>query len=102
MMYDVETLVGQRVFGIAPGYEDLLDQDELCHDPVLGAVPGRLEARRRDCAPLAEAIGCPQAARHSGLPGPALLSKKEPRPRHPVIPDGRSDHIVRCSNSEKT
>ena len=52
VVHDVETLVGQRVFGIALGYEDLLDQDELRHDPVLGAVLGRLEARRRDCAPL--------------------------------------------------
>lgn len=29
-----------------------MDHDELRHDPVLGAVLGRLEARRRDCAPL--------------------------------------------------
>ena len=41
------------MFGTALGYEDLLDHDELRHDPVPGAVPGRLEARRRDCAPLA-------------------------------------------------
>ena len=46
-------LIGQRVFGIALGYEDLIDHDELRHDPVLGAVLGRLEARRGDCAPLA-------------------------------------------------
>ena len=53
VVHDVATLVGQRVFGIALGYEDLLDHDELRHDPVLGAVLRRLEARRRDCAPLA-------------------------------------------------
>ena len=53
VVHDVATLVGQRVFGIALGYEDLLDHDELRHDPVLGTVLGRLEARRRDCAPLA-------------------------------------------------
>ena len=53
VVHDVETLVGQRVFGIALGYEDLVDHDELRRDPVLGAVLGRLEARRRDCAPLA-------------------------------------------------
>jgi hypothetical protein len=29
----VPTLVGQRVFGIALGYEDLIDHDELRHDP---------------------------------------------------------------------
>jgi hypothetical protein len=29
----VPTLVGQRVFGMALGYEDLIDHDELRHDP---------------------------------------------------------------------
>ena len=53
VVHDVATLVGQRVFGIALGYEDLLDHDELRHDPVLGTVLGRLEARRSGCAPLA-------------------------------------------------
>ena len=48
VVHDVATLVGQRVFGMALGYEDLIG-----HDPVLGAVLGRLEARWRDCAPLA-------------------------------------------------
>ena len=45
--------MGQRVFGIALGYEDLIDHDELRHDPALGVVLGRLEARRVGCAPLA-------------------------------------------------
>jgi Transposase DDE domain group 1 len=38
---------------IALGYEDLVDHDELRHDPVLAALAGKLEARRKDCAPLA-------------------------------------------------
>ena len=33
--HQVVTLVGQRVFGIALGYEDLNDHDELRHDPML-------------------------------------------------------------------
>jgi hypothetical protein len=49
----VETLVMQRVVGIALGYEDLVDHDELRHDPVLATLAGKLAARRRDCAPLA-------------------------------------------------
>ncbi len=53
VVHDVTTLVGQRVFGIALGYEDLVDHDELRHDPVLGVVLGRLEARHGRCAPLA-------------------------------------------------
>lgn len=47
------TLIGQRVFAIALGYEDLVDHDELRHDPVLAALSGKLEAKRADCAPLA-------------------------------------------------
>ena len=44
--------VGQRVFGMALGYEDLNDHEQLRHDPVLGALLGKLTARRSDCAPL--------------------------------------------------
>jgi hypothetical protein len=51
--HDVETLVMQRVVGIALGYEDLNDHDELRHDPVLATLAGKLTARRSDCAPLA-------------------------------------------------
>jgi hypothetical protein len=51
--HTLPTLVGQRVFAIAAGYEDLIDHDQLRHDPVLAALSGKLEARRRDCAPLA-------------------------------------------------
>jgi hypothetical protein len=36
-------LVAQRVFGLALGYEDLNDHDELRSDPVLGALLGKLD-----------------------------------------------------------
>ena len=49
----VATLVGQRVFGIALGHEDLVDHDQLRYDPVLALLAGKLEARRAGCAPLA-------------------------------------------------
>jgi len=51
--HKVVTLVGQRVFGIALGYEDLNDHDELRHDPLMAVLAGKLEARREDCAPVA-------------------------------------------------
>jgi hypothetical protein len=51
--HTVRTLVGQRVFGIALGYEDLIDHDELRHDPVMAILAGKLAARRSDCAPRA-------------------------------------------------
>ncbi len=51
--HSLPTLIGQRVFAIALGYEDLVGHDELRFDPVLAALAGKLAARRRDCAPLA-------------------------------------------------
>ena len=51
--HQVATLVGQRVFGIALGHEDLVDHDQLRHDPVLAILAGKLEAGRDGCAPLA-------------------------------------------------
>ena len=51
--HEVHTLVGQRVFGLALGYEDLNDHDELRHDAMMAVLAGKLAARRRDCAPVA-------------------------------------------------
>src|SRR2546426_8844786 len=51
--HEVATLVGQRVFAIALGYEDLNDHDELRHDPMMAVLAGRREARREACAPAA-------------------------------------------------
>ena len=51
--HQVSTMVMQRVFGIALGYEDLVDHDELRCDPVMAVLAGKLQARRADCAPLA-------------------------------------------------
>jgi hypothetical protein len=50
----LETLVGQRVFGLALGYEDLNDHDELRKDPALQVLAGKLKPRLRgDCEALA-------------------------------------------------
>jgi Transposase DDE domain group 1 len=51
--HEVGTMVLQRVVGIALGYEDLNDHDDLRHDPVLAVLAGKLTAKRSDCAPLA-------------------------------------------------
>ena len=51
--HTVATLVGQRIFGIALGYEDVLDHDELRHDPMMAVLAGKLAARRKNCAPVA-------------------------------------------------
>jgi hypothetical protein len=52
--HEVKTLVGQRIFAIALGYEDLNDHDELRHDPVMAVLAGKLKARRhKKCAAVA-------------------------------------------------
>src|SRR5215211_1951413 len=51
--HQVRSLVGQRIFGLALGYEDLVDHDDLRHDPVLGALLGQFERDEAAPAPLA-------------------------------------------------
>jgi hypothetical protein len=50
----IETLVGQRIFGLVLGYEDLNDHDELRKDPTFGVLAGKLHPiLRSDCEALA-------------------------------------------------
>ncbi|HEX3346497.1 MAG TPA: IS1380 family transposase [Acetobacteraceae bacterium] len=72
--HEVETLIMQRVVGIALGYEDLLDHDELRHDPVMATLAGKLAAGRANCAPLAGKstlnrleLGRPEPTRYAKL-----------------------------------
>jgi Transposase DDE domain group 1 len=52
--HSVATLVGQRVFGLALGYEDLTDHDELRKDPTFAVLAGKLApVLRSDCEALA-------------------------------------------------
>ena len=70
--HEVKTLLGQRVFAIALGYEDLNDHDQLRHDPMMAVLAGKLEARRADCAP----VRLRQKARRALLcPRPALAGR---------------------------
>jgi len=45
------------VFGIAHGYEDLNDHDELRFDPVMATLAGKLTARRQDWPARARSTG---------------------------------------------
>jgi len=51
--HSVTTLVGQRIYAMALGYEDLNDHETLRHDPLMAVLAGKLEARRSDCAAVA-------------------------------------------------
>src|SRR5215217_4930423 len=39
--HSILEMVSQRVYGLALGYEDLNDHDQLRHDPVFGILAGR-------------------------------------------------------------
>jgi len=70
--------VGQRVFGLALGYEDINDHDALRHDPVLAVLAGKLSARRKDCAPIAGKSTLNRLE----------LSRPEPSRYHKIAHDG--------------
>jgi hypothetical protein len=53
VVHALPTLIGQRIVGIALGYEDLSDHDDLRHDPVLALFAERRAPKRSDCALLA-------------------------------------------------
>jgi hypothetical protein len=53
IVHRLDTLLAQRVHAIALGYEDLVDHDDLRHDPVLGLLSDTLEPKREDVATLA-------------------------------------------------
>jgi hypothetical protein len=76
----VATLVGQRVYGIALGYEDLIDHDELRHDPLMAVLAGKLAAQRKDCAPVAGKSTLNRLE----------LSREEPTRYHKIAYDGAS------------
>lgn len=39
----IEQMLAQRVYGLALGYEDLNDHEQLRHDPLLGVLAGKAE-----------------------------------------------------------
>jgi hypothetical protein len=41
--HSVEQMLAQRVYGLALGYEDLNDHEQMRHDPLLGALAGKAE-----------------------------------------------------------
>jgi Transposase DDE domain group 1 len=79
--HSVRTLIGQRVFGMALGYEDLNDHEQLRHDAVFGALLGKLTAQRERCAALA---------------GKSTLNRLELHPAggvdryHKIVPQGEA------------
>jgi hypothetical protein len=93
--HQVRKRVGQRVFGLAPGYEDLNDHDDLRHDSAVRDVAGqaRGEAVGLRALDLQEALAeadsdavrtlsprCGNFAVADGVLA-SIMAPKPPRPR---------------------
>ena len=78
--HSVATLVGQRIFALALGYEDLNDHETLRHDPLMAVLAGKLQARRADCAAVAGKSTLNRLE----------LSKPEPSRYHKISYDGEA------------
>jgi hypothetical protein len=46
--HGIDTLVAQRIYGLALGYEDLNDHDQLRRDPLLAVMVGRMDPTGQD------------------------------------------------------
>jgi len=80
--HSVETLAGQRVFGLVLGYEDLNDHDELRKDPAFAVLAGKLKpVLRPDCEPVA---------------GKSTLNRLEHTPKR----NGAKYHKIDCNGDE--
>jgi hypothetical protein len=69
----LETLLAQRIHGLALGYEDLNDHDELRFDPALGLVSDTLRPQQEEPA-QGKAAGKPVVA---SLAGKSTLNRLE-------------------------
>jgi hypothetical protein len=77
VVHTLPALVGQRIVGIALGYENVNNHDELRHDPVLALFADQLEPKRSNCAPLA---------------GKSTLNRVEHAPLRPADRDHKIGH----------
>jgi Transposase DDE domain group 1 len=79
-VHPLKALIGQRLFGLALGYEDLNDHDDLRRDPVLGVLLGKLERGGDEPSPLA---GKSTLNRLEHAPG-----ARKKRRYHKIVHDG--------------
>ncbi len=84
--HTVEELVSQRVYGLALGYEDLNDHDDLRRDPLLAVLVGKEdpegESRIR------------QQDRGKAMAGKSTLNRLELTPAEPTVAELRYKKII--------
>lgn len=85
--FSVQELLLQRVMGLALGYEDLNDHDDLRHDPLLALLVGRKDLTGQD--------RCDPRDRGKPLAGKSTLNRLELTPVG-ADADSRYKKIVAC------
>jgi hypothetical protein len=86
MEHPVADLIGQRVYGLALGYEDLNDHDELRQDPLLALLVGKEDpegetrVRKRD--------------KGKAMAGKSTLNRLELTPAKPTAEEQRYKKII--------
>jgi len=87
----IDEMLAQRVFGIACGYEDCNDFDDLCRDPALKVAVGRLPGTGHDLASqptlsrLENSVGAGELYRMSEVLVELFVEGREEAPTWVVI-----------------
>ena len=83
--HTVQELVAQRVYGLALGYEDLNDHDQLRRDPLLALLAGKTDPQGEHRLHARD--------RGKGLAGKSTLNRLERTPEEPTAKQARYKQI---------
>jgi hypothetical protein len=84
--HSVAQLVAQRVYGLALGYEDLNDHDELRSDPMLAVMVGKKDPEGQDRLRTQD--------KGNALAGKSTLNRLELTPADPTAAERRYKQII--------
>jgi len=84
--HNVAELVSQRVYGLALGYEDLNDHDELRRDPLLAVLIGKKDPEGEDRIRKQD--------KGNAMAGKSTLNRLELTPAEPTETDKRYKKII--------
>jgi hypothetical protein len=84
--HSVAELVGQRIYGLALGYEDLNDHDELRSDPMLAVLVGKKDPEGQDRVRTQD--------KGKALAGKSTLNRLELTPADPTAAEQRYKKII--------
>jgi hypothetical protein len=85
--HTVQELVGQRIYGLAHGYEDLNDHDELRHDPLMAVLVGKKDPTGQDREERRD--------RGKALAGKSTLNRLELTPANACADDRYKKIVIR-------